>query len=149
MNIQLARTDQIPSVQSFFQKHLAREMEGIYSDEFVCPLGVSAAVRRQQMLVAVVNGEIVGAIRFYPKKTVQKVSLYQFAIDERFRGSGLLQQMLTQCGDAPIHVLCPSDSCFNTFYKKAGFQLREQGNEFNEWVYTKIGGRQIYAGLQR
>ena len=136
MNIQLARTEQIPTVQSFFQKHLAREMEGIYSDEFVCPLGVRAAVRRQQMLVAVVNEEIVGAIRFYPKKTVQKVSLYQFAIDERFRGSGLLQKMLAQCGDAPIYALCPAESNFNTFYEKTGFQLLEQKNEFNEWVYT-------------
>ena len=136
MNIQLALTEQIPSVQSFFQKHLAREMEGIYSDEFVCPLGVRAAVRRQQMLVAVVNEEIVGAIRFYPKKTVQKVSLYQFAIDERFRGSGLLQKMLAQCGDAPIYALCSAESSFNTFYEKAGFQLLEQENGFNEWVYA-------------
>ena len=136
MNIQLARTNHIPSVQSFFQKHLAREMEGIYSDEFVCPLGVRAAVQRQQMLVAVVNDEIVGAIRFYPKKTVRKVSLYQFAIDERFRGRGVLQQMLAQCRDTPIHALCPVESSFNTFYEKAGFQLREQGNEFKEWVYN-------------
>ena len=145
MNIQLARTDQIPSVQSFFQKHLAREMEGIYSDEFVCPLGVRAAVGRQQILVAVVNGEIVGAIRFYPKKTVQKVSLYQFAIDERFRGRGVLQQMLAQCGDAPIHVLCPVESSFNTFYEKAGFQLLEQEDESNEWVY--INGNERYVEL--
>ena len=136
MNIQLARTEQIPSVQSFFQKHLAREMEGIYSDEFVCPLGVRAAVNRQQMLVAVVNGEIVGAMRFYPKKTVRKVSLYQFAIAERFRGRGVLQQMLTRCGDAPIYALCPAESNFNTFYEKAGFQLLEQENGFNEWVYA-------------
>ena len=136
MIIQLASTDQIPSVQSFFQKHLAREMEGIYSDEFVCPLGVRAAVRRQQMLVAVVNGEIVGAIRFYLKKTVRKVSLYQFAIDERFRGRGVLQQMFALCGHAPIHALCPVESSFNTFYEKAGFQLLEQENEFNEWVYA-------------
>ena len=136
MNIQLARTEQIPSVQLFFQKHIARELEGIYSDEFVCPLGVRAAVRRQQMLVAILNGEIVGAMRFYPKKTVRKVSLYQFAIDERFRGRGVMQQMLAQCGDAPIHALCPVESSFNTFYEKAGFQLRKQGDEFKEWVYT-------------
>ena len=136
MKIQLACTDQICSVQSFFQKHLVREMEGIYSDEFVCPLGVRAAVHRQQMLVAVVNDEIVGAMRFYPKKTVRKVSLYQFAIDERFRGRGVLQQMLAQCGDAPMYALCPVESSFNTFYEKAGFQLREQGNEFKEWVYN-------------
>ena len=136
MIIQLANTDQIHSVQSFFQKHLAREMEGIYSDEFVCPLGARAAVRRQQILVAVVNEEIVGAIRFYPKKTVRKVSLYQFAIDERFRGRGVLQLMLARCGDAPIHAFCPVDSSFNTFYEKAAFQLLEQDNEFNEWVYA-------------
>ncbi len=136
MNIQLARTEQIPFVQSFFQKHLAREMKGIYSDEFVCPLGVRAAVRRQQMIVAVVNDEIVGALRFYPKKTARKISLYQFAIDARFRGRGVLQTMFAQCGDAPIHALCPVESSFNKFYEKAGFLLYEQGNEFNEWVYT-------------
>ena len=136
MTIQLARTDQIPSVQSFFQKHIAREMEGIYSDEFVCPLGVRAAVRRQQMLVAVVNDEIVGAMRFYPKKTVRKVSLYQFAIDERFRGLGVLQKFFDHYGDVPIHALCPVESSFNTFYEKSGFQLRKQGNEFKEWVYN-------------
>lgn len=136
MNIQLASQEHTKSVQVFFQNNIERDMEGIYSDEFVCPLGVRAAIQRKQMLVAVVNNEIVGAMRFYPKKTAKKVSLYQFAIDERFRGRGMLQQMLAQCGDSPIHALCPVDSSFNTFYRKAGFQLLNQGNEFNEWVYT-------------
>lgn len=88
------------------------------------------------MLVAIVNNEIIGAMRFYPRKTAREVSLYQFAIDERFRGRGMFQQMLAQCGDEPIHVLCPVVSSFNTFYEKAGFQLNNHGNEFNEWVYT-------------
>ena len=135
MNIQLATTEHTKDAQVFFQNNIERDMEGIYSDEFVCPLGVRAAIRRQQMVISMVEGVIVGAMRFYPKKTARKVSLYQFAIDERFRGRGILQQMLAQCGDVPIHALCPADSSFNTFYEKAGFQLCDKGNEFNEWVY--------------
>jgi diaminopimelate decarboxylase len=44
------------------------------------------------MIVATVDDQVVGAFRFYRKKTQDKISLYQFAISEIYRGQGLLKR---------------------------------------------------------
>lgn len=94
MHLIIAEPVYIPKVIAFFHENLNPNSSEIYSEEFVCPLGIQAAIRRKQMVVAIVDGQIVGASRFYRKKTTNTISLYQFAISEQYRGKGILKRML-------------------------------------------------------
>ncbi|MGF9975271.1 GNAT family N-acetyltransferase [Viridibacillus arvi] len=134
MQIALANPTHISEVVYFFKENLDRNNSAVYSEEFLCPLGIKAAIRRKQMIVATVEGQVVGAFRFYRKKTQDKISLYQFAISEVYRGQGLLKKMLNTINDLPIVVLCPTESNFNEYYYKSGWNLQEQSEEFKIWV---------------
>lgn len=135
MQIALANPAHISEVVSFFNENLERNNSAVYSEEFLCPLGVKAAIRRKQMIVATVEGQVVGAFRFYRKKTQNKISLYQFAISEVYRGQGLLKKMFKTINDLPIVALCPTDSDYNEYYYKTGWNLQEQSDEFKIWVF--------------
>ncbi|KOO52097.1 GNAT family N-acetyltransferase [Viridibacillus arvi] len=134
MQIALANPTHISEVVYFFKENLDRNNSAVYSEEFLCPLGIKAAIRRKQMIVATVEGQVVGAFRFYRKKTQDKISLYQFAISEVYRGQGLLKKMLNTINDLPIVALCPTESNFNEYYYKSGWNLQEQSEEFKIWV---------------
>ncbi|MFJ6211156.1 GNAT family N-acetyltransferase [Lysinibacillus sp. NPDC092081] len=136
MQIALANPAHISEVVSFFNENLERNNSAVYSEEFLCPLGVKAAIRRKQMIVATVEGQVVGAFRFYRKRTQNKISLYQFAISEVYRGQGLLKKMFKTINDLPIVALCPTDSDFNEYYYKTGWNLQEQSDEFKIWVFS-------------
>ncbi|MBK3494102.1 GNAT family N-acetyltransferase [Viridibacillus sp. YIM B01967] len=136
MQIALANPTHISEVVSFFNENLERNNSAVYSEEFLCPLGVKAAIRRKQMIVATVEGQVVGAFRFYRKKTQNKISLYQFAISKIYRGQGLLKKMLKTINDLPIISLCPTYSYLNDYYYKSGWYLQEQNEEFNVWIFN-------------
>lgn len=136
MQIALADITHIPEVVSFFKKNLNGNNSDVYSEEFLCPLGIKAAIRRKQMIVATVDGQVVGAFRFYRKKTSNNISLYQFAISEIYRGKGLLKKMLKTINDLPIVALCPTDSEFNQYFYKTGWKLQEQNKGFKTWVFN-------------
>ncbi|RKL66550.1 N-acetyltransferase [Salipaludibacillus neizhouensis] len=123
MQITLANPNHISDVMAFFNEILDRNNSAIYSEEFLCPLGIKAAIRREQMIVATVEDQVVGAVRFYRKKTQNKISLYQFAVSEGYRGKGLLKTMLKTINDLPIVVLCPTDSKFNDYYYKTEWRI--------------------------
>ena len=135
MQITLAEITHTPQVLSFFKHNLDRNNNGIYSEEFLCPLGIKAAIRRKQMIVAIVDGQVVGAFRFYRKKTSNTISLYQFAISEVYRGKGLLKKMLKTINDLPILALCPIESEFNEYFYKSGWHLQEQNSQFKVWIF--------------
>ena len=134
MQIALANPTHISEVVTFFHENLDRNNSAVYSEEFLCALGIKAAIRRQQMIVATVDGQVVGAFRFYRKKTQNKISLYQFAISRVYRGQGLLKKMLKTINDVPIVAICPTNSDFNEYYYKSGWDLQEQSDEFKIWV---------------
>ena len=136
MQIAFANPTQIPEVVLFFNGNLDSNNSAVYSQEFLCPLGITAAIRRKQMIVATVNGQVVGAFRFYRKKTQNSISLYQFAINEEYRGQGFLKKMLETINDSPIISLCPKDSNLNNYYAKSGWYLQEQNEGFNVWVFN-------------
>lgn len=137
MRISLANPTNISEVVSFFNGNLDRNNSEVYSEEFLCPLGIKAAIKREQMIVATEDGQVVGAFRFYRKKTQNQISLYQFAISENYRGQGLLTQMLNTINDVPIISLCPTDAYLNEYYSKSGWVKQEdQSGKFNVWVFT-------------
>lgn len=136
MQIALANSTQISEVVTFFNENLDRNNNAVYSEEFLCPLGIQAAIKRKQMVVATANGQVVGAFRFYRKKTQNKISLYQFAINEVYRGQGLLKTMLKTINDLPIIALCPTDSEFNDYFYETDWELQQQSEKFNAWVFN-------------
>ena len=135
MEISLAKTTQIQSVISFFDHYLSRDNPAIYSDEFFCPLGIKAAILRKQIVVAIVDNQLIGAYRFYPKKTQGRISLYQFAISEKYRSQGLLKMMLQTVHESPITSLCPIDCNLNEYYRKSGWRLHEKTKGFYVWIF--------------
>lgn len=71
MQITLANPTYISEVVTFFNENLDRNNSAVYSEEFVCPLGIQAAIRRKQLIVATAEGQVVGAFRFYRKKNTK------------------------------------------------------------------------------
>ncbi|MER2169762.1 MAG: GNAT family N-acetyltransferase [Psychrobacillus psychrodurans] len=135
MRIVIAEPAYIAKIVAFFQENLDPNSIEIYSEEFVCPLGIQAAIRRKQMVVALVDGRVVGASRFYRKKTANTISLYQFAVCTEFRGTGILKKMLLFIMDAPVVVLCPVASDLNNYFLKTDWMLQKKTNDFNTWVF--------------
>lgn len=136
MQIALANPMHISEVLTFFNKNLDCNNNAVYSEEFLCPLGIKAAIKRKQMIVATVEGQVVGAFRFYRKKTQNTISLYQFAISKEYRGQGLLKRMLKTINDLPIIAFCPTVSEFNDYFHKTDWELQQQSEMFNVWVYN-------------
>ena len=102
---------------------------GAYSEELI-DIGIGMKPE------LTMDGQVVGAFRFYRKKTQNKISLYQFAISEAYRGTGLLKKMLTRINDLPIVALCPTDSKFNNYFQKTEWELQAQNEEFKMWVFN-------------
>ncbi|WP_078554422.1 hypothetical protein [Bacillus alkalicellulosilyticus] len=136
MQIALANPTHISEVVTFFNENLDRNNNAVYSEEFLCPLGIKAAILRKQLVVATVEGQVVGAFRFYRKKTQNSISLYQYAISEMYRGKGLLPKMLLTINEWPIVALCPINSNFNEYYFKSGWKLQGQNDEFKTWIFN-------------
>ncbi|MBN3522519.1 GNAT family N-acetyltransferase [Paenibacillus apiarius] len=134
MEIRLAHPAEAPAIVAFFEAYITRGHNGIPNEEFFCPDGARAAAKRNQILVAVEHHRIAGALRFYPKKESERISLYQFAVAENYRGQRLLNRMLHTAFPIPVDVTCPLDSSFNGYYDKSGWTLAGQTARFNRWV---------------
>jgi Acetyltransferase (GNAT) domain len=137
MYIGLANRTYSDEIVSFLSSNIDSSHSGLYNQEFLCPDGVKASIRRNQMLIALEKNEVVGAVRFYPKKTTNTISLYQFAVRKDYRGIGLLENMLKTLNIAPIQVMCPVESGFNEFYKKKGWVLSDVGEKLNVWNFDR------------
>ncbi|WP_222618939.1 MULTISPECIES: N-acetyltransferase [Ornithinibacillus] len=133
INIRLAIPTDTSEVLTFFEENIEISHDHIYNREFVCPDGVKAAIRRKQMLIAKKEYGIVGALRFYKKKTDGSISLYQFAICKNHRKQGLLKQMLSNINTGPVRVKCPKHSSMNHYFDKTGWILHDAIGELNCW----------------
>lgn len=135
MKFRLAELPDVDAVRAFFKRSLPRGSDGVYNEEFYCPLGVKAAVQRRQMLLAVDDQQrIVGAARFYPKKNGE-FSLYQFAVDPAYRGHRLSCAMLDAVrGGRAMRSMCPPSAAFNAYYRSCGWRLEGVAHDLNQWV---------------
>jgi len=133
LEIKIATDRLTQQVLSFFQKYIDHTTEGIYNLELVCPDGIRAAVKRQQIIVAMEPGAIVAALRFYKRKNHEIASLYQYAISEAHRGKGILTQMFKILDTPLIVAKCPENSCFNEYYMKTGWHLLKIERNLVTW----------------
>ncbi|HAM79505.1 GNAT family N-acetyltransferase [Ornithinibacillus bavariensis] len=135
LDIKLAVQSNTNEVLAFFDENIDMDSGTIYNREFVCPDGVKAAIRRNQMLIAIKDDNLVGALRFYKKKTDNSVSLYQFAICKTHRNRGLLKDMLSYINAGPVRATCPKHSSINHYFRKTGWTLYETKGELNSWEF--------------
>lgn len=139
MQIKLAHPLMAQEIVQFFYEHIAENSDSIANREYLCPDGARAAVRRNQVIVTLDEDVIAAALRFYPKKSTQTISLYQFAVAKNYRGNGLLYTMLQSLGDYPIEILCPIKSSFNSYYSVNGWHCKSQSKDCNLWEWNKGG----------
>lgn len=126
--------EETTAIIRFFSYTIDLRHDGMASGELYCPDGIAAAIRRKQLLVAVSGLRIAGALRFYPRKGSERISLYQFAVDEKYRGQHLIRQMLDTLSPHPVEAACPAQSSFNAYYEHNGWKLEGASSPRNRWV---------------
>ncbi len=133
MEIKLATEKYTKQIVDFFDNNLDESNKAVHSRGFFCPFGVRAAVKSGWVVIGMDENKIISAVRFYPRKSDRIVSVYQFAVDERYRGSGLVQKMLNKTGFKQFEFKCPKNIEFNDYYDKIGASISKQDNEYNYW----------------
>jgi len=131
--LSLAQQNETPMVIDFLNQYIDQDTEGAWNDEFRCPYGITRAIKRKQMIITKKGNSIVGALRFYPQKRKNIVSVYQFAVKESERGNDLVKKML-ECTDGEVfHSRCPENIKFNDYYLKTGWKLFKTDDLGNVW----------------
>jgi hypothetical protein len=95
---------------------------------------VRAAVKRGWVVIGIDEDKIISAVRFYPRKNDGIVSIYQFAVDEKYRGNELVQKMLSTTKFEQFEFKCPKDIEFNDYYDKIGASLVKHDEQYNYWI---------------
>lgn len=131
--IQKAKIKHIKQTITFFEKHL-KNNSNIYNLEFLCPLGIKSAIYRNQIIIALEKDQIIGALRYYKRKTKNKISLYQFAIEQKYQGKNLIKKMLKLTKAQNIESMCLKNKSLNNYYKKTGWKLDKTDEKFNYWI---------------
>ena len=134
MQIELATEKYSKQIVSFFDNNLDKDNKALHSREFLCPFGVRAAIKKEWVVIGIDKDEIISAVRFYPRKTDEMVSVYQFAVDEMYRGGKLVQKMLKLTGFNKFEFKCLKGINFNNYYKKIGASINKEDAEYNRWV---------------
>ncbi len=133
LTLKTATKQETKLVQDFFAKNLTKDNPWITNEEFLCPFWVEWAINRKQVVILKYEEEIVWALRFYPRKRDNIVSVYQFALDERFRWKWLIKKMLEKTWYKVFEVNCFSDSSFNEYYKKTWWELKSDDGDMKIW----------------
>jgi len=123
LTIKFANIEDRDLLVDFFSKHLEKDNDWIYSEEFTCPYGIKRAINRNQIVIAKDDKQIIWALRFYPQKKKDITSLYQFAIIKNRRWKELLKTMLRETKNKTIQSRCKKEAKFNEYYKKTGRKL--------------------------
>jgi len=133
LTLKIAEDFEIKSIQLFFKIYLDSDTDWIVNEEFLCPFWVSAAVKRKQMVILKEWIRILGALRFYPRKSNNWVSIYQFALNEKIRGKWMIKKLLEKTSYKNFDLTCFVDSNFNEYYKKTWWILEKSDEKFNYW----------------
>lgn len=125
------------NVVKFFDKNLKKEdfWKEIwdYFYEYFCPFWVRAAVKRKEIILLKDFENIIGALRFYPRKNSEIASLYQFAFEENIKNRKVLNIMLKFTWYKIFHSLCIKDSNLNKYFENQNWELIKNDKKFNYW----------------
>jgi len=134
MIARLANKQYENEINIFFEKYLDKNNDAISCEEFLCPLGLKAAIKRKQVVIILDDKQnVIASLRFYPRKRDNIVSVYQFAIDKKYRGQNFLKKLLFITDYKRFGVICPINSKFNEYYKKTNWDLIKKDEKYNYW----------------
>lgn len=131
--LKIADVLETKQIQLFFWKYLDKNTPWIINDEYLCPFWVSSNIKRWKIVIIKNWLELMWALRFYPRKTDNIVSVYQFVLDERIRWKWLLKKMLEKTWYKSFQTNCFLDDYFNNYYKKTWWKLLKNDYKFNYW----------------
>lgn len=134
--LKIAEVSETRQIQSFFEKYLDENTPWIPNEEYLCPFWVSANIKRWQVIILKRWFQIMWTLRFYPRKTDNIVSIYQFALDKRVRWKWLLRKMLEKTWYEIFETNCFLDDSFNEYYKKTWWKLIRSNTKFNYWSFN-------------
>lgn len=130
----IAEKSEVKQIQNFFKKYLDKTNSWIMNEEFLCPFWIKWAVNRGQIVILKYKKEIVWALRFYPRKRDNMVSVYQFALQEDFRWKLLIRKMLEKTWYKTFESSCLEESKFNEYYRKTWWKIKNNDNNINYWI---------------
>lgn len=127
----------INSIKALFDRH--RIELG-----FVLRPSLAKAIELGEVLVAIRDRKIVGAVHYHHRREGQ-TTLYHIAVDSPYRSQRVgralvtrLRKLCSQRGMMCILLKCPAELPSNIFYERIGFECRdrEKGKhrELNVWV---------------
>jgi hypothetical protein len=133
LTLKIAEESEIKNIQLFFKIHLNSDTHWIVNEEFLCPFWVSSAIKRNQIVILKQWFRILWALRFYPRKRDDIVSVYQFALAEKVRWKGLIKKMLEKTWYKDFDLACFLNSDFNKYYNKTWWKLFSKDEKLNYW----------------
>lgn len=136
LRVEIAEIKDSNEIVNLQESYLTIDNPAVYSEEFVCPIGLCFAIKRGLVVVAKEDNKIIGFLRFYVRKRNNNISLYQFVIANSHRKLGVLSKMLNLINEKNIISYCHKDSTFNNYYKKTGWRIIGQAQGFNHWLYN-------------
>lgn len=109
-------------------KQLADANRQVFS--FITRAAFEDASRERALLIALVNGHVVGFVRYHHRVRDTLTTLYDICVDESLRGRGIGSRMIRHLKDdcrmrgrTAIGLKCPAGSRANEFYAAHGFSL--------------------------
>lgn len=133
MKITYASQEDLKNLISFFENHIKKADFSEYYYEYFCPYGLKAAIKRWQVIILKLDDNIMWAIRFYPRKKENHVSLYQFALSEQVRWKGILEKMLKFTWYSYFWFKATTDLELNSYFQKQKWELSKIEERFNYW----------------
>jgi len=125
-----------PAVVQFFARFADAIRESTVSEETLCPSGMRAAVARREMLIATDGERIVAAARIYRQKKSASISLYQFAVDEQYRGRRVLHDLLRLALPKEVRAICCKSSPIESYFRKTGWCRTESNANRSVWLLS-------------
>ena len=136
IEISIANNSRLRDVLEFQRRYIKEENQAVYAREFYCEIGLRGAINKNNVLVAYSNHLLAGMMRFYCQVRQQQISIYQFAVAEEFRGTGLTEKMFAYLQNQNAMDLvskCPMGNDLNRFYKKKYWALFDHQSGLNYW----------------
>ncbi len=134
IKIKLVDIVETEKIINFFENNLDRKNKAIYSEEFFCPFGISAAIKRKQIFAIFEDGEVLAAVRIYKRKRDGIISVYQFAVGKKYRGKNFLKRILKFTKYKKFEFSCPKNIDFNDYYLKIGAKKSGEYKNLNLYI---------------
>jgi len=125
--VKIATKDMTSTLIRLSAETLKPSNDAIYNEEFLCAQGLRSSIAKGFVIVAFSDNNLCGMLRFYPKKRIEQISIYQFVVTKNFQGHGVVCKMLQFLHaqfKGVITCKCPINSQFNNYFEMTGWDKK-------------------------